>query len=228
MSINLGSKPERVWDAVQVAVRVRPMSEEERAQKARSCVEVDSSSGSVRLEYGSIAFKDDKQFVFDFVYGTESRQHSLFDDLGLPQVEAVLQGFSTCVLAYGAAGSGKTYCMTGTRSEPGLATRIICHLFDRLAAIKAKKSPAVATVSVSYLEIYNETLRDLLPDAQHPVVGPQRRLEIRESGGEGVHVKGLAEWHAHSPEVITHCLPLDYLTLSVRGVNDVGGEGSRR
>lgn len=120
--MNAGNQS-RIGDAMQVGVRVRPLSEQERAQNEHSCITVDSDSGTVRLQHANNAFKDSKEFHFEHVYGTEASQQSIFDDLGMPLVEAAIQGFNTCMLAYGMTGSGKTHSMTGSPSDPGVSTR---------------------------------------------------------------------------------------------------------
>ena len=95
-------------------------------------------------------------FVFDTVLGPDTEQFEVFQDIK-PTVDGVLAGYNGCVLAYGQTGSGKSHTMMGTAGrERGVIPRIVEHLF-------AEKSPDTK-LSVGYLEIYNEKVRDLLAD----------------------------------------------------------------
>lgn len=73
-------------------------------------------------------------------------------------IESVVKGFNACVFAYGTTGSGKTYTMTGTKETPGIMYLIIADLFQKIQGITEKHFD----IRVSYVEIYNEVIRDLL------------------------------------------------------------------
>lgn len=107
----------------------------------------------------------------------------------------VLNGYNATVFAYGATGAGKTYTMLGTEEEPGIMFRTLHDLFIEIA----KMSELVYQVSMSYLEIYNELIRDLLNPASS-------FLELREDAKGGVQVAGIREIIASTPQEVMHLL----------------------
>ena len=98
-------------------------------------------------------------FQFDRVFWTDIGQEEIFNSMCKPQVDHVLEGFNTCCFAYGQTGSGKTYSMFGNDNEiRGIIPRSAEYLFQSLA----KKGNSVETAVVcSFLEIYNDQIRDL-------------------------------------------------------------------
>ena len=107
----------------------------------------------------------------------------------------VLNGYNATVFAYGATGAGKTYTMLGTEEEPGIMFRTLHELFIEIT----KTSELVYQVSMSYLEIYNELIRDLLNPASS-------FLELREDAKGGVQVAGIREIVASTPQEVMHLL----------------------
>jgi len=116
-------------------------------------------------------------------------QQRVYDDLGANLLDHSFEGYNTCIFAYGQTGSGKSYSMMGYGEEKGIIPRICMNLFERmyLACNSSSNLRHVnhdpnqsATVEVSYLEIYNERVRDLLNPKtkgnlrvrEHPVLGP--------------------------------------------------------
>ena len=74
----------------------------------------------------------------------------------MPLVEGVLSGMNSAILCYGQTGSGKTYTMSGDAAAPGIMPRMIGDLFERMA------DQSMVDVVLSYVEIYNERLIDLI------------------------------------------------------------------
>ena len=145
---------------VQVAVRVRPSSESEASQP--TIVTTDPAAKAVRIAIGPAKKKATRAFHFDRVFGQYSTQREVFDAMALPIVDEVLKGFNCTIFAYGQTGTGKTYTMEGTKSladdeHAGIVPRCVRSLFEKLDA-----SGADHTVRVSFLELYNEELQDLL------------------------------------------------------------------
>ncbi len=159
------------------------------------------------------------QFTFDRVFGPDIDQAGVFSEIS-ELVQSVLDGYNVCIFSYGQTGSGKTHTMTGTRGDPGVNVRSLHALFklaqERSEAVEGMADggggagPPPVSIAVSVLEIYNETLRDLLVGEGRPEgpVGAAReappKLEIRNSGdpgggaGSGVHVPGLTVRAAES------------------------------
>ncbi|RLW09909.1 hypothetical protein DV515_00002266 [Chloebia gouldiae] len=112
----------------------------------------------------------------------------VFQDLGTSVLSGAFRGYNICLLAYGQTGSGKTYTMMGTPASIGLTPRICEGLFSR----KDDYSDQMAScrVKVSFLEIYNERVRDLLKqsDRKRPYT-----LRVREHPETGPYVQGLTQ-----------------------------------
>ena len=137
---------------------------------------------------------EDKSFVFDNSFWSHNdkdphyaQQEDVYDCLGEDFLDHNFEGYHTCIFAYGQTGSGKSYTMMGTPEQPGLIPRTCEDLFQR---IEASETPDVSyNVRVSYFEVYNEHVRDLLV----PRTDPPSYLRIRESPSEGPYIKDLTE-----------------------------------
>lgn len=137
---------------------------------------------------------EDKSFIFDnsFWSHDESDEHyahqeDVYDSLGEEFLDHNFEGYHTCIFAYGQTGSGKSYTMMGTPDRPGLIPRTCEDLFQRIESVQ---TPDVSyNVRVSYFEVYNEHVRDLLV----PRTDPPHYLRLRESPSEGPYVKDLTE-----------------------------------
>lgn len=142
-----------------------------------------------------------KDFDFDRAYWSHdpkdesfASQQTLMDELGNELLESALHGFNNCLFAYGQTGSGKTFSVLGSEEPPelrGLIPRVIEELFSRIE--KAHADPALGVkfrCKVSYIEIYNEHLHDLLiPVGQRG----ESKLEIHVHPKLGVVIPGLTE-----------------------------------
>eukprot|EP00854_Cymbomonas_tetramitiformis_P000460 gene460-839_t len=124
-----------------------------------------------------------RRFHFDRIYPPESTQAEVFQDAA-PVVTSVLDGYNTCILAYGQTGTGKTYTIWGSASgdSRGVNARTLEALFSRA---EERQQEVEYSFHVSMLEVYNEQLRDLLPRDDKPC-----KLEVRQGNGE---VQGLQE-----------------------------------
>lgn len=133
-----------------------------------------------------------KSFNFDAVFGENSTQRQVYDMCAAPIVESVLNGFNGTIFAYGQTGTGKTYTMEGesikssqitsaAEIEKGIIPNSFQHIFDRVAVSVNQQF----LVRASYLEIYNEEIRDLLSK------DPRNKLELKEHPDSGAYVKDL-------------------------------------
>uniref|UniRef100_A0A1A8S180 Kinesin-like protein n=4 Tax=Nothobranchius TaxID=28779 RepID=A0A1A8S180_9TELE len=197
-----------VCSHVKVVVRVRPTNESERLENCRNVVQVvdnhmlifdpkeeDSTCfGSQRVRNRNVNKRPNKdlKFVFDHVFDENSTQVDIFESTTKGVLDSVMNGFNCTVFAYGATGAGKTHTMLGSQNDPGVMYRTMKELFKRMDDAKEEKEFAVA---FSYLEVYNEQIRDLLAN-----VGP---LAVREDGSKGVVVQGLT---LHKPKSADHIL----------------------
>lgn len=188
-----------------VAVRCRPYSKKEKEQDQPNIVQILEDKVVVLLdlvEDGAEAYRvnrtKEKQYAFDFAFQPTATQQVIFEKTTAFLLEGVLSGYNATVFAYGPTGAGKTYSMLGTPESPGLMLNSVSRLFDRIEELKVEKE---YTLKLSYLEIYNEMIRDLLSTA--PEV-----LEIREDPAKGMLVAGMSEMVASSKEQVTSAIRL--------------------
>ncbi|XP_052416724.1 kinesin-like protein KIF18A [Carassius gibelio] len=202
-----------VCSHVKVVVRVRPLNNKEKDGNHKKVVQVvdnhmlifDPKEEEVTFFRGQrVGNRDvrrrankDLKFVFDSVFREDSSQMEVFENTTKAIVDGVLNGYNCTVFAYGATGAGKTHTMLGSSDSPGVMFLTMNELFARMDIIKEDK---VFNIAFSYLEVYNEQIRDLLTNS-----GP---LAVREDGSNGVVVQGLT---LHEPKSAEHILEaLDY------------------
>ncbi|NWS98151.1 KIF19 protein, partial [Mionectes macconnelli] len=125
----------------------------------------------------------EKTFAFDMVFDHTATQEEVYVSTTKSLIEGVISGYNATIFAYGPTGTGKTYTMLGTDSEPGIYIRALDDLFKGLGATAGEVD---YTVSMSYLEIYNEVIRDLL----NPSSG---FLDLREDSKGSTQIAGITE-----------------------------------
>ncbi|XP_060924737.1 kinesin-like protein KIF18A [Limanda limanda] len=200
-----------VCSHVKVVIRVRPTNDHEKGENCRNVVQVVdnhmlvfdpkeqdiSCFGAQRLRNRNINKRANKdlKFVFDHVFDENSTQDDIFQSTTKGILDGVMNGFNCTVFAYGATGAGKTHTMLGSQNNPGVMYRTMKELFKRMDDAKEEKEFAVA---FSYLEVYNEQIRDLLAN-----VGP---LAVRDDGTKGVVVQGLTLHQPKTAEQILEAL----------------------
>ncbi len=123
----------------------------------------------------------EQQFFFDYVFDKNASQQEIYTKTTKPLLEGIVEGFNATVFAYGATGSGKTYTMLGTQSEKGIMPRSVSDLFKLLQRFNNKEFK----IQVSYIEIYNEEIRDLL--------GNREELKLQEDPIKGIVIVGVKE-----------------------------------
>ncbi|XP_071040217.1 kinesin-like protein KIF3A isoform X2 [Parasteatoda tepidariorum] len=171
---------------IRVVVRCRPMNENEKNSHFKNIVEVKPVEGTVTLSHPHASEYDPpKTFTFDTVFGTDSTQLDVYNLAARPIVDNVLEGYNGTIFAYGQTGTGKTFTMEGNRDIPeqkGIIPNSFAHIFGHIAKAEGDKR---FLVRATYLEIYNEEVRDLLGKDQSV------RLEVKERPDIGVYVKNL-------------------------------------
>ena len=170
---------------VQVAVRCRPTNEEERKAGVPSVITCDSDAKSVKVSYGPTGKKTIKSFNFDKVFGMYSTQEQVFEQVVNPIVDEVLAGFNCTIFAYGQTGTGKTHTMEGDincEENAGIVPRSVNQILQQL-----ESSGSEFTIRVSFLELYNEELRDLLSSNN------DKQLKLCEDIKKGVVCQNLEE-----------------------------------
>jgi kinesin family protein C2/C3 len=164
--------------------------------------------------------KPPARFEFDRVFAPGTTQLQVFEAVQ-PVCVSVLDGYNACIFAYGQTGSGKTYTMEGTRGDSehvGVSPRAISELFN---LIESMQSDWTYTLTFSMLEIYNETVRDLLDCSK----GEKEKLDIRQSA-EGNVVSGLTEMQVTSSAQVIDLMARGQSNRAV-GSHDMNEHSSR-
>ncbi|KAL9633765.1 MAG: hypothetical protein Q9164_004504, partial [Protoblastenia rupestris] len=201
---------------IKVVVRVRPFNGREIQRNAKCVVQMKDAQtilipppdAEERLRKGGIKGADgQKTFAFDKSYWSYdprdphfAGQDNLFNDLGKPLLDNAFQGYNNCILAYGQTGSGKSYSMMGYGEEAGVIPKICQSMFLRINEYQYQDANIKYTVEVSYLEIYNERVRDLLNPAN------KGNLKVREHPSTGPYVEDLAKLAVRSFEEIENLM----------------------
>ncbi|KAI3364074.1 hypothetical protein L3Q82_010899, partial [Scortum barcoo] len=197
---------------VKVAVRVRPMNRREKELKTKCVVEMEGNQTVLHPAIANLNKGDSrsqpKVFAYDYCFwsmdesqkdkfavclcvyvrvfsGVCAGQDVVFQCLGESLLNNAFMGYNACIFAYGQTGSGKSYTMMGSAEQPGLIPRLCSSLFSR--TVQEAQEGESFTVEVSYMEIYNEKVRDLLDPK-----GSRQALRVREHNVFGPYVDGLS------------------------------------
>lgn len=187
--------------SVKVAVRLRPMNLREKELEAKCIIHMEGNKTTItnlKITEGSsgdFGRERIKTFTYDHSYcSVDCRslkfvsQEKIFKELGTDVLKAAFEGYNACIFAYGQTGSGKSYTMMGNPEDVGLIPRICQGLYDRIAG-KSNWNEASFRTEVSYLEIYNERVRDLLRRKSTK----NYNLRVREHPKEGPYVEDLSK-----------------------------------
>ncbi|KAF9454509.1 kinesin-domain-containing protein [Macrolepiota fuliginosa MF-IS2] len=203
---------------IQVVIRCRRRSDREVQENSPIIVsssgakskEISIELGAPQSSLGIVTLPPIRTYPFDLVFGPEADQALIYHDVVSPMLEEVLTGYNCTLFAYGQTGTGKTYTMHGDLKptqmgnpspDAGMIPRALFRLFHSLETTKADYS-----VKISYIELYNEELRDLLANDFAPPTGSTQPMGIGakdkaseglkifdEAGKKGVFIQGLEE-----------------------------------
>ncbi|XP_038660409.1 centromere-associated protein E isoform X7 [Scyliorhinus canicula] len=167
--------------AVQVCVRVRPLNDREKSLQGGSAddppIHWKADSQTISQISGT------RSFNFDRVFHAKETTATLYNEVAHSIVRSITQGYNGTIFAYGQTSSGKTYTMMGNAVAPGLIPLAIRNLFSVINDTLNREF----LLRASYVEIYNESVSDLLADSK------RRPLEVREDVNRTVYVAGLTE-----------------------------------
>ncbi|KAL4372379.1 hypothetical protein HN51_017506 [Arachis hypogaea] len=174
-----------------VAVRLRPPVSE------------DSSNGSFwKFEENRVSLHrihgtplSNTSYAFDHVFEETSTNASVYELLTKDIIHAALDGFNGTAFAYGQTSSGKTFTMNGSENDPGIIPRAVKDIFAKIETMSDREF----LIRVSYMEIYNEEINDLL-------VVENQKLQIHESLERGVFVAGLREEIVNNAEQVLNLI----------------------
>lgn len=184
---------------VQVIVRCRPLSDEETRLHTPVVISCNENRREVCAVQNIANKQIDRTFAFDKVFGPTSQQKDLYDQAVWPIVFEVLEGYNCTIFAYGQTGTGKTYTMEGGGrkkngefpSDAGVIPRAVKQIFDILETQHAEYN-----MKVTFLELYNEEITDLLAPEEAPKFlddKSKKPIALMEDGKGGVFVRGLEE-----------------------------------
>ncbi|NXG73574.1 KIF4 protein, partial [Baryphthengus martii] len=183
---------------VRVALRCRPLVPKETGEGCQMCLSF--VPGEPQVVVGN-----DKSFTYDYVFDPSVEQEEVFNTAVAPLVRGIFKGYNATVLAYGQTGSGKTYSMGSTYTanqehDPsvGVIPRVIKLLFKE----KEQRQDWEFVLKVSYLEIYNEDILDLLCPSRER----SAPISIREDPKEGIKIVGLTEKKVSCEQDTVSCL----------------------
>ncbi|KAM9654287.1 kinesin-like protein KIF16B isoform 9-T15 [Morphnus guianensis] len=217
--------------SVKVAVRVRPMNRREKDLNAKFIISMEKNKTTItNLKVpeggtGDTGRERTKTFTYDFSYfSADSKspsfvcQEMVFKNLGTDVLKSAFEGYNACVFAYGQTGSGKSYTMMGNAGDAGLIPRICEGLFSKISE-KTKRNEASFRTEVSYLEIYNERVRDLLRRKSSKT----NNLRIREHPKEGPYVEDLSKHLVQNYTDVEELMDAGNInrTTAATGMNDV-------
>ncbi|ORZ11891.1 hypothetical protein BCR42DRAFT_420830, partial [Absidia repens] len=193
--------------AVRVALRVRPLTTKEQYSNCNECL-------SFIPDEPQVLIGTDKSFTYDYVFDTKSSQSSVYSTAIAPLLHKFMDGFNATVLAYGQTGAGKTFSMgtgldnTKDKENQGIVPRCILELFHVLQERAENEDGYSYEVLVSFLELHNEDLIDLLnPPAMQKrnsrngqSSSPTSEVSIREDIAGNIYWTGVKEERCYSPE----------------------------
>jgi kinesin family protein 14 len=202
---------------ITVGIRVRPLNAKEKSSGNSNILKINDTTNEITL---TDRLSKLHKFSCDFVITNQqvnvkqqeadvcvedSQQLYVYEKIGKPLLNKAYDGYNVSIFAYGQTGSGKTYSMIGTNDQPGLIPRFFEDLFERKS--QRDQIGYSTHVEISYYEIYNEKIYDLLRSAdakekpsstsnQHALNG--RNLQIRENPQTGPYIVDLLSLSANS------------------------------
>jgi hypothetical protein len=176
-------------ESIMVAVRVRPFNSREEELKSKCIVEMEGKQTRLIDPKSEVV----KKFTFDYSYWSHDKSGAsfatnqmVFDDLGKIVLDNAWGGYNCCLFAYGQTGAGKSYSMVGTGGDKGIVPLAMEEMFSRIRSNENENVKYL--VEVSMIEIYNETIQDL--------IDPQKKkggLRVRDHPLTGPYVEGLSK-----------------------------------
>ncbi|GFY41219.1 kinesin-like protein KIF17 [Trichonephila inaurata madagascariensis] len=191
----------------------------ERDLGCKVIISMDSSCGLCSIVNPADSSAPPKSFTFDGAYFIDSTTEQIYNEIVYPIVESVTEGYNGTVFAYGQTGCGKSFTMQGIphpASQKGIIPRAFEHIFEAISTTENTKF----LVHASYLEIYNEEIRDLLGKEV------KKKLELKEHPDKGVYVAGLSLHPVHNTRECEEVMETGWKNRSV-GATLMNADSSR-
>jgi len=213
-------------EAISVVVRCRPFIGLEK-KECTDCVRISSKDGVIRVgdpsvgkEFSPTDIKTWRLFTYDTVYDKTKTQQQVFDKSVQPVFQKVLRGLNSTIFCYGQTSSGKTFTMMGDLNNPaqyGIIPKLSQALFEHIKSPQCKDYKFAVTIS--FLEIYNEKVFDLL-------TGSRKDLKIRQTKSKGFHVPKLSNMEVESSDMMFRLIKTGFNNRSTSETKQ--NEGSSR
>jgi len=166
-------------DNIRVAIRVRPLIKRENDFHLQTHWRVDRNT-ITQLNNGKVTANS--SYSFDRIFDVTNTTQDVYDDFGRPTVLSAMDGFNGTLFAYGQTSSGKTYTMMGDQQNEGVIPKAVGEIYDYIEKHPSREF----LIRVSYMEIYNEEIKDLLNPSK-------TNLKVHENSQRQVYVGELTE-----------------------------------
>eukprot|EP00347_Sterkiella_histriomuscorum_P011965 403370418 len=177
---------------IQVSVRIKPLNQAEKMQE-KNCIWQVQQDGQTLINKHT-----NESYLFDNVFNEDMSNQEIFDQDSKQKILSALEGYNVTIFAYGQTCSGKTFTMRGSDENFGVIPQTLAEIFQSIDEARLKPqntthSQTEFSIKVSYLEIYNEVVNDLLD--------PQKKnLDIRECKLRGIYIDQLSQFEVNSFE----------------------------
>ncbi|KAL8237803.1 hypothetical protein R6Q59_018884 [Mikania micrantha] len=214
---------------IRVFCRVRPLLLDEGVENETKTICFPTTTEAVGRGIEVVQHGQTHSFMFDKVFMPQASQEEVFEDIS-QLVQSALDGYKVCIFAYGQTGSGKTHTMMGTPGsydDKGLIPRSLEQIFE--AQQKLKDQGWKYEMQVSMLEIYNETIRDLLSSNKSCSTdssGNKQQYAIKHDANGSTHVSDLTILDVRSSKEVSFLLNRAALSRSV-GKTQMNEQSSR-
>jgi kinesin family protein 3/17 len=174
-------------ECVAVVVRCRPLNRKEKDESRSHIIDISVADRQVSIRNPDDA-NDTKSFTYDGAYDENTVQRNFYEESCFGIVESVLEGFNGTIFAYGQTGCGKSFTMQGPSATSPEMRGVIPNSFSHIFECVKAATDVQYLIRCSYLEIYNEEIKDLLGNQKNP-----NKCDIKEDPAKGVFVKGLTD-----------------------------------
>ena len=218
---NLDFENQETSENIKVCLRIRPMNLQEKGRNDMNCIEPVSSN---QLIFTNKNMR--RSYTYNLVFGPETTQEDIFYNCSINKlIDSALDGYSVTIFAYGQTGSGKTYTIMGR--DDSINEKILSN--DKYSGIMPKSINYIWStvgsrqekyyIKVSFLEIYNEQINDLLNIGNN-------NLQIRWDQRQGFFVEGLFVIECKKPDDIVEVI-LQGTKNRKKGSHELNKDSSR-
>ena len=169
---------------ISVVVRIRPLNGVEQSKNEKMCLDYDEKTATILM--GNTPLVEKNTFTFDKVFGISTPQDLFYQEVAQNIVSSCFKGINGTLIAYGQTGAGKTWSIEGNKEMPGIIPHACFEIFDTIDRHHHGSPSDTFLVRCSYLEIYNESVYDLLcvkdheMPAHHNAAKPPPILSVHE------------------------------------------------